>query len=144
MCLSFCLWQVQKEPCSQYTARMLPINKKISKFEEILLIPGPTLRDQGVVWFYGRSDVWCGNMSNLSIPNSVIHLRQTPIFEWCAVGCGSKNWHLCNICLKEIGLCAQLRGGSVLKSQGYRCEQPLFYRGVLLSILFFFSHAIIM
>ena len=35
-------------------------------------------------------------------------------------------------------------GVSVLKSQGYRCEQPLFYTGILLSIFFSFSHAIIM
>ena len=46
---------------------------------------------------------------------------------------------------KEIGriiLPLNLGGVSVLKKKGYRCEQPLFYRGVLLSI--FFSHTIIM
>ena len=35
-------------------------------------------------------------------------------------------------------------GGQCVKKQGYRCEQPLFYTGVLLSIFVFFSHAIIM
>ena len=36
-------------------------------------------------------------------PNSVAYFKQTPIFEWC----GYKNRHQKEMCLKEIGLCAQ-------------------------------------
>ena len=38
-------------------------------------------------------------------PNLVTYLNRTLIFE--LVRCGSKNGHQNNICLKNIGLCAQ-------------------------------------
>ena len=34
-------------------------------------------------------------------------LNQTPRFEWYVVRCGSKNEHRKDMCLREIGLCAQ-------------------------------------
>jgi hypothetical protein len=38
----------------------------------------------------------------------VTHLKQTSIFEWCAVRYGSKNMHQQDtMCSIEIGLCAQ-------------------------------------
>ena len=36
-----------------------------------------------------------------------LFLIETAIFEWCVVGCGSKNGYQKNMCLKEIGLHAQ-------------------------------------
>ena len=44
----------------------------------------------------------------VSRDDSVTHLKQTPIFEWCVVGCGSQHRHQEDIMyLKEIGLHAQ-------------------------------------
>ena len=40
----------------------------------------------------------------LSGPNSVISLKWTLEFEWCAVECGSKNGHQKDMCLKAIDL----------------------------------------
>ena len=40
-------------------------------------------------------------------PYLVTFLNERPIFEWCVVSCGSKNEHQKEMCLKEIGLCAQ-------------------------------------
>ena len=38
----------------------------------------------------------------------VTHLKQTSIFEWCAVRCGSKNMHQQDtMCSIKIGLCAK-------------------------------------
>ena len=43
-----------------------------------------------------------------SRPNSINYLKQTPIFEWCVLRCGSKNGHQKDIMhFKEIGLRAQ-------------------------------------
>jgi hypothetical protein len=36
----------------------------------------------------------------VSSPNSVTHLKRMPILEWCVVGCGSKNRHHKDMCLK--------------------------------------------
>ena len=36
----------------------------------------------------------------VSSPNSVTLLKRMPIFEWCVVGCGSKNRHHKGMCLK--------------------------------------------
>jgi hypothetical protein len=33
----------------------------------------------------------CDVPTNIDVPNSVTHLNQIPIFEWCVVRCGSKN-----------------------------------------------------
>ena len=42
-----------------------------------------------------------------SMPNWVIYLNPTPIFEWWAVKCRTKNGHHKNLCLKESRLRAQ-------------------------------------
>ena len=50
---------------------------------------------------------WC-KWHNLSGPNSVTYLNQTPTFEWWVGRCGSKNRRPNDICVqKEIGLRAQ-------------------------------------
>ena len=44
----------------------------------------------------------------VSRPNLVTYLTQTPLFEWCALRCGSKNSHQKAIMSsKEISLCAE-------------------------------------
>ena len=42
------------------------------------------------------------------MPNSVISVNLTPIFEWYVVRCGSKNGYQEDMCLEEIGLRAQI------------------------------------
>ena len=44
---------------------------------------------------------------NISRPYSVTCLHWIPIFELHVVRCGSKNGHQKDLCLDEIGLCAQ-------------------------------------
>ena len=42
-----------------------------------------------------------------SIPNLVTCSNWTPIYERCAIRCGSKNTHQDDMLWEEIGLCAQ-------------------------------------
>jgi hypothetical protein len=50
----------------------------------------------------------CDVPTNIDVPNSVTHLNQIPIFEWCVVRCGSKNGYQKGIIgLSEIGIRAQ-------------------------------------
>ena len=58
--------------------------------------------------FDDKAWIWIPKMaSKVCKPNPTTHLKQTPIFEWCVVTCGSKNEHQKSICLKDIGICAQ-------------------------------------
>lgn len=43
--------------------------------------------------------------------NLVTCLNWTPSTEWCVVKCGSKNIYQIDMCLKWIGLCAQILFG---------------------------------
>lgn len=47
-----------------------------------------------------------GRAGKVGGPNSVTHLKRTPIVEWC-VWCGSKNGHQKYMSGEEIGLHAQ-------------------------------------
>ena len=48
------------------------------------------------------------NGHKVSMPNSVTYLNGTPIFEWWVVRCEYKNNYQKHMCLKEVGLCAQI------------------------------------
>ena len=41
------------------------------------------------------------------MPKLITYFNQTPIFELYTVLCGSKNGYQKDMCLKEIGFCAQ-------------------------------------
>ena len=45
--------------------------------------------------------------AKVDVPNSVVYLNQTSIFEWYMVWCGFKNGYQNDMCLKEIGIHAQ-------------------------------------
>ena len=45
--------------------------------------------------------------NKIDVPDSVIYLSETSIFEWYMVRCDSKNKYQKSVCLKEIGLHAQ-------------------------------------
>ena len=47
------------------------------------------------------------NLDKVDVPISNIATIWTPIFEWYAVRCESKNRHQKDMCLKRIGLRAQ-------------------------------------
>ena len=53
-------------------------------------------------------DLTTGSDTKVYDPNSVTYLNRTPILEWWAVRCGSKNGHKKDIMyLNEIGVHAQ-------------------------------------
>jgi hypothetical protein len=53
-------------------------------------------------------DLTTGSNTKVNDPTLVTYLNRTPIFEWCAVRCGSKNGHQKDIMfLNETGVHAQ-------------------------------------
>ena len=48
------------------------------------------------------------SLHNVSLPYSITYLNRTTInFDWCVIMCGAKVKHQNDMCLMEIGLCAQ-------------------------------------
>jgi hypothetical protein len=45
--------------------------------------------------------------AKVDVPNSVVNLNQTSIFEWYMVWCGFKNGYQKDVSLKELGIHAQ-------------------------------------
>ena len=43
----------------------------------------------------------------MNVPSLITYLKQTPIFEWCVVRCGSKNGHQKGICFKDWTTCSK-------------------------------------
>ena len=54
-------------------------------------------------WGYARLESMVGTSHKVSIPKLVTSIK------WYMIRCGSKNGHQQDMCLKEIGLCAQRR-----------------------------------
>ena len=70
----------------------------------------------------------CGCPSSwVDMPNSVTCLNRTPISKWYVVRCASQNGYSEDMCIKEIGLCAQFLE-IVLGSIVHTIEGPLHTR----------------